>query len=166
MMAVLPAVCEELAFRGFVLSGLRHLGSKWWAIGLSAVFFGMAHGLVQQSLSAAALGMVIGYVAVQTGSIVPCMLFHATYNGLMFATQLWPQLVQQRPGLAALVQEPAPGQILYNWPVVAVCAAGAMVLLLWLHRLPYQATREEQLSDARARQPHHPLAAGGPGTAE
>ena len=163
MMAVLPAVCEELAFRGFVLSGLRHLGSKWWAIGLSAVVFGMAHGVIQQSLSAAALGLVIGYVAVQTGSLVPCMLFHITYNGLMFATQLWPPLVQQRPGLAALVQEPAPGQILYTWPVVVVCAAGAMVLLMWLHRLPYQATREEQISDARSRQPHHPQAAGAQG---
>src|SRR5215217_3641159 len=68
MMAVLPAVCEELAFRGFVLSGLRHLGSKRWSIGLAAVFFGMAHGIIQQSLSAAALGTVIGYIAVQTGS--------------------------------------------------------------------------------------------------
>ena len=30
-----------------------------------------------------------------------------------------------------------------------VCAAAAIVLLMWLHRLPYQATREEQISDAR-----------------
>src|SRR5690242_15710501 len=43
LLAILPAICEELAFRGFILSGLRHLGSKRWAIGLSAVFFGMAH---------------------------------------------------------------------------------------------------------------------------
>ena len=28
LMAVLPAFCEELAFRGFVLSGLRHLGQQ------------------------------------------------------------------------------------------------------------------------------------------
>ena len=66
LMAVLPAICEELAFRGFILSGLRHVGHKWWAIALSAVFFGMAHTVVQQSIAAAALGLVIGYVAVQT----------------------------------------------------------------------------------------------------
>ena len=42
LLAVLPAVCEELAFRGFVLSGLRHLGSKWWAIALTSCFLGMA----------------------------------------------------------------------------------------------------------------------------
>jgi hypothetical protein len=45
--------------------------------------------------------------------------------------------------------------------MVAACAAVAIVPLVWLHRLPYLASREEQISDARARQPHHPLAAGG-----
>ena len=39
MMAVLPAICEELAFRGFMLSGLRHLGSKRWAIGVGGRVF-------------------------------------------------------------------------------------------------------------------------------
>ena len=29
VMAVTPAICEELAFRGFILSGLRHMGHKW-----------------------------------------------------------------------------------------------------------------------------------------
>ena len=82
LMAVLPAICEELAFRGFILSGLRHLGNKWWAIGLSAVFFGFTHSVIQQSLAATVLGLVIGYVAVQTGSLIPCILFHFTYNGL------------------------------------------------------------------------------------
>jgi sodium transport system permease protein len=160
LLAVLPAVCEELAFRGFILSGLRHLGSKRWAIGLSAVFFGLAHGLIQQSVHAAALGILIGYVAVQTGSLIPGMLFHMTYNALGFASALLPDFAKQHGGWSALFREAAPGQILYNWPVLAICAAAAIVPLVWLHRLPYQATREEQIYDARARQPHHPLPAG------
>ena len=45
VMAILPAFCEEFAFRGFVLSGLRHLGHKWQAIVISAVMFGVAHGM-------------------------------------------------------------------------------------------------------------------------
>lgn len=166
MMAVLPALCEELAFRGFILSGLRHIGSKWWAIGLSAVFFGMAHGLAQQSLAAAIVGIVIGYIAVQTGSIVPCMLFHMTYNGLMFATQLWPQAIQQHPGLTNLAYEPSAGQILYTWPLMLVCGGLVTMLFAWLHRLPYQATREEQITDARARQSLQTFAPATSGTAE
>jgi sodium transport system permease protein len=166
LMGLLPAVCEELAFRGFVLSGLRHLGSKWWAIGLAAVFFGMAHGVIQQSLAAAALGIVIGYVAVQTGSLVPCVLFHITYNSVMFASIHLPEVAQSRPAFNLLFHQPSPHEIVYNWPVVMLCAAAALVPLVWLHQLPYQATREEQISDARARQPHHPLAASAPANAE
>ncbi len=166
MLAVLPALCEELAFRGFILSGLRHMGSKRWAIALSAVFFGVAHGLIQQSISATALGLVIGYIAVQTGSLVPCLLFHMTYNGLGFATTLLPDLAKQRPGLSLLYHETAPGQILYNWPVLVICGVAAILPLVWLLRLPYQATREEQIGDARSRQPHHSLAASVPGSAD
>jgi sodium transport system permease protein len=160
LMAVLPAICEELAFRGYVLSGLRHLGSKWWAIGLSALFFGIAHTMVvQQSMSAAALGLVLAYVAVQTGSLVPCMVFHLAYNGLMFAALKLPELAQDSPMLGELFHQPTADQIVYNWPVVVVCALAALAVLAWFGRLPYQATREEQINDARARQPH-PLLAG------
>jgi len=166
MLAVLPAICEELAFRGFILSGLRHLGSKWWAIGLSAVFFGVAHGVLQQSLAAVALGIVLGYVAVQTGSLIPCALFHLTYNLVMLGSPLLLNFAGTRTGLKWLFQDAGPDKLLYQWPVVAVCSAGAAVLLVWLHRLPYQATREEQISDARARQPHHPVPAGAQGSAE
>ena len=160
LMAALPALCEEVAFRGFILSGLRHLGHKWWAIGLSAAFFGIAHPVIQQSIAAATVGLVIGYVAVQTGNLVPCILFHMTYNGLMLASAQWPKLIDRLPALNALTNEPAPGQPLYTWPVVAVCGALAAATLYWFHRLPYQATKEERLSDARARQAEHGLASG------
>ena len=143
-MAVLPAMCEELAFRGFILSGLRHLGSKWWAIGLTAVFFGMAHGVIQQSLAAAALGLVIGYIAVQTGSLVPCILFHVTYNALMFSmAELAALYADSTWAVRACSCSRSPDVMLYIWPVTLICALAAAVLLWWLHRLPYQATREE-----------------------
>ena len=46
IVAVLPAFCEEIAFRGFILSGLRHLGHKWQAIVISSIFFGVAHMMI------------------------------------------------------------------------------------------------------------------------
>jgi sodium transport system permease protein len=168
LMAVLPALCEELAFRGFILSGLRHLGHKWWAIVLSAVFFGMAHTVIQQSIAAAALGLVIGYVAVQTTSLVPGMLFHAIYNGIMLSLALTPQFVEQLvarwPHLAALVFDEQAGGLTYRWPVVMTSAVASAAILVWFHRLPGQATIEEKLSDARALQSQQLL--GAPGSAE
>jgi sodium transport system permease protein len=155
-MALLPAICEELAFRGFILSGLRHFGHKWWAIALSAVFFGMAHTVVQQSISAAALGLILGYVTVQTTSLLPAILFHASFNALMLGVGLSPQFItdlhERWPTLmSALVTLHAEG-ITYRWPVLVVSGLLSLAILAWFRRLPYQATQEEELSDARAHQ--------------
>jgi sodium transport system permease protein len=166
LMAVLPAVCEELAFRGFLLSGLRHLGNKWWAIGLSAVFFGFTHTIVQQSLAATVVGLVLGYIAVQTGSLIPCVLFHMTYNSLMIVAARWPEFVDRWPELDVLVQQAGPNETNYPWYIVALCAIFAAALLNWFHRLPYLATKEERLTDARARQSQQPLVGGVSGSAE
>lgn len=159
--AILPAICEELAFRGFILSGLRHLGHKWWAIGLSAVFFGVAHTVVQQSLAAAALGLVIGYVAVQSTSLVPAFLFHATYNSLMLGLALVPQqinrLAERWPDAAKFVFEQHDAGLTYRTPVVILAALLSAGLLAWFHRLPYLATKEEELSEARATLQSHEL---------
>jgi sodium transport system permease protein len=156
LMALLPALCEEVAFRGFILSGLRHVGSKWWAIALSAVFFGMAHTVIQQSIAAAALGLVLGYVAVQAGSLVPCILFHAVYNSLMLSTailpQHWTELANYLPVVESLFSDAGEGILTYRTPVVIGSAILSVTVLMWFHRLPYQATREEELSDARAMQ--------------
>jgi hypothetical protein len=84
----------------------------------------------------------------------------------MFSTVLLPSLAQRFPAVGVLFHEKELGQILYNWPVLAFCAAGAILPFIWLHRLPYQATREEQIGDARARQQHHPLAATASSIAE
>ncbi|HWL75000.1 MAG TPA: CPBP family intramembrane glutamic endopeptidase, partial [Burkholderiaceae bacterium] len=83
VIGILPAVCEELAFRGFILNGLRKPGHKWRAIIVSSLFFGFTHSMFQQSLIASLVGTVIAYIAVQTGSILPGILFHATHNSLL-----------------------------------------------------------------------------------
>jgi hypothetical protein len=80
----------------------------------------------------------------------------------MFATVRLAELSQHWPQWAVPFHQPSPGEIVYNWPVVAVCGLASIVPLVWLHQLPYQATREEQINEARARQPHHPLAASVP----
>ena len=85
LIALVPAVCEELAFRGFILSGLRRMGHKWGAIVLTSVFFGVTHSILQQSLSACVVGIVIGYIAVKTGSLLPGVLYHLAHNGLSVA---------------------------------------------------------------------------------
>ncbi|HET6423490.1 MAG TPA: CPBP family intramembrane glutamic endopeptidase, partial [Planctomycetaceae bacterium] len=80
--ALAPAVCEELAFRGFILSGFRRTGRDRLAIILSGLAFGVMHLIPQQVLNAALLGMLLGWIAVRTRSLWPGIVFHFVYNGL------------------------------------------------------------------------------------
>jgi sodium transport system permease protein len=80
--AVTPAICEELFFRGVVLSGLRSLG-QWPAISVSAVLFAVAHASIYRLLPTLVLGLALGYLVWKTGSILTSMLVHAMNNGLI-----------------------------------------------------------------------------------
>jgi len=148
--AALPAVCEELAFRGFILSGLRHTGHKWRAIVITAVFFGVTHSILQQSIITCLVGVVVGYLAVQTGSIFPCMVFHVCYNGLaMLFTRLTPELVNRAPELQVLLAPAADGEgFVYRTPLVVLGGLGALAILYWFSKLDYARSPEEALQES------------------
>lgn len=155
LIAVTPAICEELAFRGFILSGLRHSGHKWGAIVVSAVFFGIFHLLLQQSILAAIVGVVIGYLAVKTESLLPAMLFHFVHNSLMVVAPVTlAPLVEKDPSLKQWFEITKHG-IAYSWPVLTAAGLAALGLLLWFKSLPYHLTEEEKLQDALDHQTEH-----------
>jgi sodium transport system permease protein len=161
LVALTPAICEELAFRGFILSGLRRMGHTWGAIALAALFFGVAHGLLQQSLSAFAVGLVIGYIVVKTGSLWPGVLFHFTHNGLaVLQARLTPDMIQSQPMWRWLFAPGATeGDLSYSIRATVVLGAIGLALLWWLARLPYQRLAEERLQDALDHQPSLPAKA-------
>jgi sodium transport system permease protein len=151
-MALMPAICEELAFRGFILSGLRHVGRKWTAIVISSVLFGLAHGILQQSIAATLVGIVIGYLAVQTGSLLPCVGFHLVYNSMSLVMSLRvPAAMTDQPWLR-WIYERSGESVSYHWPVILVATVLATLLLWWFRRQPYSRTEEEQLQEALDRQ--------------
>jgi sodium transport system permease protein len=156
IMAVVPAICEELAFRGFILSGFRHLGHKWRAIVFTAVFFGLTHAIMQQSIVSCILGIVIGLLAVQSGSILPAMLFHFVHNGLLvLSTQITPHVFARWPALSYLAAWGDEGELVFHWPVVAVSAIISLALLVWLNGLTHPKSPEEELQEAIERKSQH-----------
>ena len=79
-MAVLPAVCEELAFRGFILSGLRRRFHPSTALLLSSFLFALFPLNVFQFAPQFVLGLVLAIVVVRTGSVAPAMALRLSYN--------------------------------------------------------------------------------------
>ena len=80
--AVLPAIFEEFAHRGVLLSGLEYRGSERTAIILCAVMFGLMHTNPSQMIFATFGGLVFAYVVVKTDSIIPAMCAHFANNAI------------------------------------------------------------------------------------
>jgi len=79
-LAVLPALCEEIAFRGILLSGLRHrLRPVMLTIAVGLVF-GLFHMTLFRIAPTAVLGVILTAIALLTGSIFPGMLLHMGNN--------------------------------------------------------------------------------------
>jgi sodium transport system permease protein len=157
VLALAPAICEELAFRGFILSGLRHMGHRWGAIVASSIFFGAAHGILQQSLAACAVGIVIGYLAVQTGSVLPGMLFHFVYNSMSLLMALaLPDVIGDHTLLDWLYVVEDGSVAYYHWPAVVGSLLLSAALMSWFRSLPHEVSAEEALQDALDHQSPQP----------
>jgi ABC-2 type transport system permease protein/sodium transport system permease protein len=95
-MALLPGVCEELFFRGYLFRALRTQLSGRATVICSAVLFGGFHLITDYSLAierflpSALLGLVLGWVCLRTGSVIPGMILHVCHNGLLL-TLAWLQ---------------------------------------------------------------------------
>jgi ABC-2 type transport system permease protein/sodium transport system permease protein len=87
--SVLPALFEELFFRGYLFSALRTRIGPGTTIFISALLFGFFHLLVtpvfgfERLLPSTCLGIVLGWIAWKTGSVLPSMLAHAVHNGML-----------------------------------------------------------------------------------
>lgn len=79
--AIIAPIAEEFFFRGLILESLRPYGNGF-AIFVSAIMFGLAHGNLEQFFYAATLGVFFGYIAISTGSIVTTTIMHAIFNSL------------------------------------------------------------------------------------
>lgn len=79
VVAILPALVEELFFRGAVLPSQEPQG-QLTAIYISALCFAMIHGSAANFFGPLAAGLVFGYLAVVLGSVWPAIIGHMTNN--------------------------------------------------------------------------------------
>ncbi len=88
-LAATPAIIEELCFRGFLFSSFRKVLKPWQTIGLTSVLFGLFHVLtgnallIERFIPSTLLGLLLGWIAYRSGSVLPGMLMHFVHNGLL-----------------------------------------------------------------------------------
>ena len=79
--AVIPALAEEFAFRGIVMGMLKKYSGAL-AVIVSAAIFGLMHGNIIQIPFAFCGGLVFGFIALKTNSLLPGILIHFFNNGI------------------------------------------------------------------------------------
>lgn len=120
VLALIPAICEELLYRGIIMNGLRKFGDVG-AIFISALFFALAHGSAMQFFYQFILGVVLSAVVIKTGSIVASAVVHFLNNAIVVVYQY----IYAHTGAT----EPA-----FTPAIIAIAFSVAIVagLLLWL----------------------------------
>jgi membrane protease YdiL (CAAX protease family) len=77
---LIPAVTEELSFRGLVQHWLQVAIKPWRALVLASFLFAVLHFSVISFLYLFTLGMILGWMKLKTGSLYPSMLAHFLHN--------------------------------------------------------------------------------------
>ena len=80
LLALIPAVVEEIIFRGLIFNGYKKRNPLKAAV-LSAVLFGLIHMNINQFTYAFVIGIIFALLTYVTGSIIPATIGHFVING-------------------------------------------------------------------------------------
>lgn len=123
VIALLPALGEELLMRGNVLPGLVSRGAVF-GVFVSALLFSLMHANPLQTAYQFCLGVVLALLFMMSGSLVPCIAVHFLNN---FMSLLMTAYIPQIDGAIASLGA-------YNWLTgTASFVVGTLVLVLLLY---------------------------------
>lgn len=120
--ALMPAICEECAFRGFLLGALEHRYRAVTAIILCGVLFGIYHLNPLQSLLVGIFGILESYIVYRESSISLSILMHFC-NNLTSVLLVYYREMLERYIPFLITEDPSPSE------VILMAAAGAVLLL-------------------------------------
>jgi sodium transport system permease protein len=151
VLAVLPGLSEEVACRGFLLSGFERSYRPAWSILLSALLFGFLHvflSLVSQLFNATLLGLVLGLLAWKSRSLWPGVLFHVANNAMALAMPTAVSVGAGSRAVGALFRDPEQYLFRPGWVLAGALLASAGVLILL--RRKARATRPDESEAPRS----------------
>lgn len=101
VMAFLPAVCEEICFRGAlqrIMIGMFR--NPWTGIIITAILFSALHMQFLGFLPRMFLGIALGVIYWYSGSLWPGILAHMAYNGVqVIGVSFAPEYIEKNPSI-------------------------------------------------------------------
>ena len=93
---LVPSICEEIMYRGYVQRSLEKSWGIWTAIILSGLIFGAYHLQITRILPLAALGILFAYITYVSNSLIPAMAAHLVNNGgQVILSTIYPEMIDQ-----------------------------------------------------------------------
>lgn len=132
VIAVLPAICEETLFRGFLLSAFTNGKHPARGILLTGILFGIMHVSLIKFLPITILGIAIAYAVYKTKSIFAGMLIHFLNNG--FAVVATTKLTQSS---AEIVQTQQYGSSMV-WVELGVVIIATLIIFFGVRLVSYK----------------------------
>lgn len=80
LLGVMPAICEELVFRGMIFQGLKERFKPFTSVILTAFLFALMHQSITQFIYPLLLGFVLTVVMDKTNNLLYPMLIHGFNN--------------------------------------------------------------------------------------
>lgn len=81
VVAVAAPIVEELTYRGLGFAAVRQFFGAGAAVVVTALAFGLAHGLVIALPVLTIFGLILGWLRLRTQSLYPPIILHAIFNG-------------------------------------------------------------------------------------
>ena len=91
--AVLPGICEELLFRGLMLSAWEERGSLR-AVTTVSLLFTLLHGNLLGIPSEFICGVLLACIVISSGSLFAGMVFHTVFNSTLLIASYWARAVE------------------------------------------------------------------------
>lgn len=134
--AVLPAIFEELIFRGLLLKGMKSFGTVG-AVLLNGALFALYHQNPAQTMYQFCCGCAFALVAIRAGSILPTVVSHFINNALIVTLTKY--------GLADLQ-----GGVLITVVIVSIlCLITSLVWLFFFDKGKNEPKREENKAEIK-----------------
>ena len=80
ILGILPAIGEELIFRGIIFNGLRRNFKDFFAVVISALLFTLMHASLEQFVYPFLMGLLFGLLVLRTKTILSSMIVHCANN--------------------------------------------------------------------------------------
>jgi membrane protease YdiL (CAAX protease family) len=128
LIGIVPAITEEMFFRGVVLNGFKENYSEKKAIVISALLFGIIHLNPWQFVTAFIFGLIAAWICIKTKSILLCVYMHLFNNVINVIALRYKEVLPIR-GFNTALSETTFQPIWFDCIGIIVTALGILLIL-------------------------------------